>query len=89
MARRVKTKRTSRRPAWRFIPLAEQLRRAAAESGLSVYRIARDTGVDQSTFNKFMNGTRENLRLDVADRVFRYFFFSAGRKRRRRISSKR
>jgi transcriptional regulator with XRE-family HTH domain len=58
----------------RVISLAEELRLAAAASGLSVYRIAKDTGIDQSTLNKFMNGERDNLRLDVADRLYRYFF---------------
>ncbi len=65
----------------RFVALAEQLRRAAAASGLSVYRIAKETGVDQSTLNKFLTGTRENLRLDVADRLFRFFLEPPRRKR--------
>lgn len=53
--------------------LAAILRDTAQRSGLSVYQIARDSGVDQSTLNKFMNGDRDNLRLDVADRLFKYF----------------
>lgn len=53
--------------------LAAVLRQAANESGLSVYRIAKDAGVDQSTLNKFLNGQRDNLRLDVADRLFAFF----------------
>ena len=53
--------------------LAAVLRQAAAQSGLSVYRIAKDAGVDQSTLNKFLNGQRDNLRLDVADRLFAFF----------------
>ena len=85
----MKTKGESRRPARRLVPLAEQFRRAAAASGLSVYRIARETGVDQSTLNKFLNGTRDNLRLDVADRLFRLFFHPPQRKRRRRIKKHR
>lgn len=60
--------------ARRILSLADQLRRAAADSGLSVYRIAKETGIDQSTLNKFLVGTRDNLRLDVADRLFRFFF---------------
>lgn len=54
--------------------LADQIRRAATASGLSVYRIAKETGVDQSTLNKFLSGARANIRLDVADRLFRFFF---------------
>jgi transcriptional regulator with XRE-family HTH domain len=53
--------------------LAEILRDAAQQSGLSVYQIAKDAGVDQSTLNKFLNGDRDNLRLDVADRLFKFF----------------
>ena len=53
--------------------LAAILRDAARESGFSVYQIAKESGVDQSTLNKFLNGDRDNLRLDVADRLFQYF----------------
>ena len=53
--------------------LAALLRQAANDSGLSVYRIAKDASVDQSTLNKFLNGQRDNLRLDVADRLFEFF----------------
>lgn len=53
--------------------LAAVLREAVENSGLSVYRIAKDAAVDQSTLNKFVNGDRDNLRLDVADRLFEYF----------------
>ena len=53
--------------------LATLIRKAAAASGLSVYRIAKDASVDQSTLNKFLNGQRDNLRLDVADRLFEFF----------------
>ena len=52
--------------------LAAMIRKAAADSGLSVYRIAKDAAVDQSTLNKFLNGQRDNLRLDVADRLFEF-----------------
>lgn len=53
--------------------LAEILREAAKASRLSVYQIAKDSEVDQSTLNKFLKGERDNLRLDIADRLFRYF----------------
>ena len=64
----------------RGLSLADQIRRAATASGLSVYRIAKETGVDQSTLNKFLSGKRVNIRLDVADRLFRFFFHPARRK---------
>lgn len=51
--------------------LADLLREAARDSGMSVYRLAKEAGVDQSTLNKFLNGGRDNLTLEVADRLFR------------------
>lgn len=65
--------------------LAAVLRDAADQSEMSVYRIAKDSGVDQSTLNKFLNGERDNLTLDVADRLFEYFglkVVQAGRRQR-------
>ena len=61
------------RPSGEAESLAAILRSHIRRSGLSVYQIARDSGVDQSTLNKFMNGDRINLRLDVTDRLFRFF----------------
>jgi transcriptional regulator with XRE-family HTH domain len=52
--------------------LAAILRTAAQRSGLSVYEIAKESGVDQSTLNKFLKGDRANLRLDVADRLLKF-----------------
>ncbi len=51
--------------------LADHIRQAARESGLSVYRLAKDADVDQSTLNKFLTGSRDNLTLEIADRLFR------------------
>lgn len=63
----------SRTPSDEASSLAAILRDAARRSGLSVYQIAKESGVDQSTLNKFLNGDRDNLRLDVADRLFKFF----------------
>ncbi len=52
--------------------LGDHIRDAAKDSGLSVNRIAQETGLNQSALNRFLNGTRENVRLDVADRLFRF-----------------
>jgi transcriptional regulator with XRE-family HTH domain len=51
--------------------LADHIRQAARESGLSVYQLAIDAQVDQSNLNKFLNGSRKNLSLDTLDRLFR------------------
>ena len=52
--------------------LAEQLRAALADSGLSHYRIAKETGVSQPIITRFVNGTR-GLSLETADRLAAYF----------------
>src|SRR5947209_6326342 len=63
--------------------LADQIREAARESGLSVYRLAKDAQVDQSTLNKFLAGDRDNLTLEIADRLLRVLGLRLVRERRR------
>jgi plasmid maintenance system antidote protein VapI len=65
------------------VSLEDLIREAARESGLSVYRIAKDAQVDQPTLHKFLNGSRGNLRLDVAGRLFRVLGLKVVRNRRR------
>ena len=67
-----KQKLTKRRPQ-ADPSLGDLIREVATDSGLSVNKIAQETGLDQSTLNKFLNGTRDNIRLDSADRLFRFF----------------
>ncbi len=47
--------------------MTDQVRQAIDDSGLTRYRIAQDTGIDESTLAKFYHGTRglslENLDL--------------------------
>ena len=66
--------------------LADQLRDAIRESGLSINALAKDAEVDQSTLNKFVTGARNHLRLDVAGRLFRALGLKVVRDRRRRNS---
>jgi plasmid maintenance system antidote protein VapI len=72
------------RPDDKNLSLADHIRRAARESGLSVYRLAKDAEVDQATLNKFMNGTRDNLTLEVADRLFQALGLRVVQKRSRK-----
>jgi transcriptional regulator with XRE-family HTH domain len=51
--------------------LSDQIRRAIDESGLTRYRIAQDTGIDESALSKFYNGTR-GLTLDNLDALCEY-----------------
>ena len=52
--------------------LADQLRQAVLDSGLSVYRIAKDSGVPQSALQRFITGHRD-LRLETASKLAAYF----------------
>lgn len=54
-------------PTRKRVTLAETLRTAARESGLSVKEIARRAKLDQSALNRFLNRTRANIRLDVLE----------------------
>jgi DNA transposition AAA+ family ATPase len=38
--------------------LTDQIRQAISDSGISRYRIANDTGIDESALAKFFNGHR-------------------------------
>lgn len=47
------------------------LRKAIADSGLSMKALERETGVTRQSLMKFVAGT--SLRLDIADRLAAYF----------------
>ena len=49
------------------------IRSAAKRRGVSVYQIAKDTGLNQSGLNRFFNGSKDTLTTDVADKLLRYF----------------
>ena len=50
---------------------SDVLRKAIAESGLTLYRIAKDTGVIKTSLMRFMRG-ETSLRLDKADVLAEY-----------------
>ena len=51
--------------------LSEQIREAMDDSGLTRYRIAQDTGIDESTLAKFYHGTR-GMSLESLDVLCAY-----------------
>ena len=51
--------------------MTDQVRKAIDDSGLTRYRIAQDTDLDESALAKFYHGTR-GLSLDNIDRLFEY-----------------
>jgi plasmid maintenance system antidote protein VapI len=52
--------------------ISDALRRAIAECGLSHNAIAKATGVQRASIDRFMNGER-TLRLDKADALAAFF----------------
>jgi hypothetical protein len=51
--------------------LSDVLHKAIADSGLTLFRIAKDTGVVKSSLLRFMSG-QTSLRLDRADALAQY-----------------
>lgn len=51
--------------------MTDVLRKAIDESGLTLYRIAADTGVGPSSLLRFVRGD-QSIRLDKADLVANY-----------------
>jgi DNA-binding Xre family transcriptional regulator len=45
--------------------IADILRKVTRQRQLSVYQIAKDTGLNQSGLNQFFNGTKDDLRLST------------------------
>ena len=51
--------------------MTDQVRQAISDCGLTRYRIAQDTGIDESTLAKFFHGTR-GLSLNNLDLLCEY-----------------
>lgn len=58
------------------------LREALSETE-SLYRVAKDTGLDRASLVRFMRGD-QSLRLDLADRLAGYFGIECRRASRRK-----
>jgi transcriptional regulator with XRE-family HTH domain len=48
--------------------LSEQIRRCIVESGITRYRISKETGVSQGTLSQFVNG-RRGLSVEAMDLI--------------------
>jgi transcriptional regulator with XRE-family HTH domain len=53
----------SKRPS-----LADQLRQAIDKSGITMYKLSQDSGVDRSQLSRFMRGERD-MSLVVSDKI--------------------
>jgi len=51
--------------------IIETIRKQIEKSGLSRYRISRDTGVDQATLSRLMQG--KTITVETADILLKYF----------------
>ena len=51
--------------------LSDQIRRVIDDSGLTRYRISKETGIDESALAKFYNGHR-GLSMDALNRLGEY-----------------
>ena len=51
--------------------IIETIRKQIEKSGLSRYRISQDTGVDQATLSRLMQG--KTITVETADILLRYF----------------
>lgn len=52
--------------------VSDQLRRAIIDSGLTHYRIGKDTGIDTKVIDRFVSGERPTIRSDTLDRLCEY-----------------
>jgi plasmid maintenance system antidote protein VapI len=52
--------------------LTAQLRKAIKTSGVSLYRIAKDSGIPWAVVQRFATGERQ-IKLDTADKLADYF----------------
>jgi plasmid maintenance system antidote protein VapI len=58
--------------AQRRSPITDILKDAIVQSGIPYKTLERETGVQRSSIQRFVDG-RQSIRLDVADRLASYF----------------
>ena len=49
--------------------ISDELRSAIEARTTTLYRIAKDAEVDWGTVQRFLDGTRPNIRIDTVDRL--------------------
>ncbi len=64
-------------------PTMTQLLREAISEADSLLGIARDTGIQRASLQRFRDG-RQSIRLDVADRLAAFFGVESRRPKRKR-----
>lgn len=61
------------------VPFADQIRQAVQESGLTPYRICKDTGIDQGQMSRFLAG-KMWLGEETMNRLAEYLGLEVARK---------
>ena len=61
--------------------IADTLRKTIKRRRLSIYQIAKDTGLNQSGLNRFFNGTKAELQLSTIQVLFDYLGLEVRRKK--------
>ena len=66
------------------VELVTTLRSVVEQRQLSVYQIAKNTGLNQSGLNQFFNGTKDGLRLSTIQVLFDYLGLEVRQKKEKR-----
>lgn len=53
--------------------MSQAIKAAVRDSGLPVAHIAKSAGVPQPVLQRFLSGDRDNIRLDTAEKLCRFF----------------
>ena len=67
----------------RELTMGETLRQAVRDSGQTLYRVAKDSGVPYATLYRFMSGERD-IYLETADKLRAYLGLQLARPRPRK-----
>lgn len=57
---------------------------AATDSGVTLYRIAKDSGVSFTALSRFVSGERRDIRISTAEKLAAYFGLSLSPDKRKK-----
>ena len=80
------TKKAAAKPANPQGQMANQLRKAIADSGETLYRVAADSGVAYPIIYRFVSGDRAGLTLETVERLADYLGLALQPKKKPRKS---
>jgi hypothetical protein len=65
----ISLRRQTRATGGDMVKVSHQLRAMIKVKDASLYRIAKDSDVDWGTIQRFLDGTRPNIRIETVDRL--------------------